>query len=213
MLIQGPATWTDAAAMATVIGTVFGVVGLGAIYWQLRSQVNQTRLETFEAFVRDLDTHEARTARKRILEASEDQLRLEHLNSESAAELRKDVDNTLATLERKAYKIWTKQVPERDAYNYYGGVLLAMANKLWPYIEDHRAMRSANPMSHKLIYRRYFQYVAEMWLPRYCNELVVAVDPPPKGMKIQDKLHLIFPAQNKSPGEKDGPQASDSPKV
>ena len=140
----------------------------------------------------ELDTHEARMARKRIIEASDDELRLTHLNSVRGDQLRRDVDDTLATLEHMAYKINTKQIPEPDAFNYYGGVLLAMANRLWPYVEDHRAARLQNPRSHKLIYRRYLEERVVKWIPRYCKEGSVNKQPPPTQLSTREKLAYIF---------------------
>jgi len=70
-----------------------------------------------------------------------------------------------------AYRIATKQIPSDDTFNLYGGVMLSVAYKLWPFIEDQRAMRRNNYSIHKLEYRRYFESVVRKWIARYAKAL------------------------------------------
>ncbi len=161
--------WEFASWIATTIGAALTVLGLGVVIRQLYLQQLQARLTALDALFAEMDTREARLAREHIYNADLAMLRLQFLHQAANVELRKDVENTLATFERMAYKITTNQVPSNDAFNLYGGVLLSIANRVWSYVEEQREMRSRNPLVHRLIYRRYLESVVRQWIPRYCK--------------------------------------------
>lgn len=187
--------WEIASWIATTLGVILTVPGLFVVIFQLHLQQKQTRLAALDVFFSELDTHEARLARERIYNAGPDMLRLQYLHMEANVDLRKDVENTMATFERMAYKIISNQVPSKDAFNLYGGVLLSITNRIWPYIEDQREMRKGNPLSHQLIYRRYLEAVVRKWIPDYCRAR--NIKSPSGRLKTREMLQHIFPAPQK----------------
>lgn len=146
--------WELASWIATTVGAGVASVGLIIVIVQLYLLGKQARLEALDAFYSDLDTYEARLAREHIYKASPDMLRLSYLHDDANTELRKDVENTVAALERMAYRVLTRQLPYKDAFAYYGGVMITVANSVWPYIEDQRTERKENALIHRRVYRR-----------------------------------------------------------
>jgi hypothetical protein len=160
-------TWELASWIATTFGFVITIVGVPVVVIQLALQRKQSRLDVLSALYAQLDTHAARLAREFVYHAPPEHLRLKYLHSESGKASREVVEETLATLERMAYPISTGQLPSDDAFNLYGGVLLSITYRLWPYIEDQRELRRQSPAAHKLVYRRYLESVVRKWVPKY----------------------------------------------
>lgn len=187
-------SWELASWIATTIGSALTVIGLIVVIVQLWLQRKQARLAALDVLFSEIDTHQARLARDYIYKVDSDKLRYTYLHDEPAnADQRKNVEDTLATLERLAYKILTNQVPSEDAFNLYGGVILSIAAKTWPYIKDQREMRKGNPTAHRLEYRRYFENLVKKWIPKYCSELNIKL--PPQDLKDTEVLlkHVFQP--------------------
>ncbi len=183
--------WNLAAEISQVVSAPITALGLLGIAVELVLNRRQTRLQALDLLYSQLDTHEARLAREFIYQAQPQQLTFTYLHEPSHAEARKQVEETIATLERFAYRITTHQIPHQDAFNLYGGVLLAVALRLWPYVEEQRAMRQRNSASHKLEYRRYLEVVARDWVRRYAR--ATGQRPPSRNLKTLDQLRAIFP--------------------
>lgn len=183
--------WELASWIATTIGSILTVIGFAIVIVQLRLQSKQARLTALDALFSEIDTHQARLAREFIYNAGRDMLRLAYLHKEANADQRKFVEDTLATLERLAYKILTDQVPSEDAFNLYGGVVLSIAAKTRLYIEDQREMRKNSSVAHRLIYRRYLENLIRKWIPRYCSEL--NIKPPSQSLGTWAMLEQVFP--------------------
>lgn len=157
--------WELAAFVATAIGLPIAALGLCLVALQTYLQKKQTRRDALIALYAELDTHEARNARAYIYNAPPEDLRL--VNLKNKPDKLRIVDETLAKLERMAYPIVQGYLPSEDAYNLYGGVLLAVSERLWPYIEDQRKMREAHAVGNKLIYRRYLEAAIRKWANKY----------------------------------------------
>lgn len=159
--------WELASWIATTFGFVVTIVGLPVVVIQLLLQRKQSRLDALSALYAQLDTHAARLAREFIYTAPQERLRLAHLHSESGKADREIVEETLATLERLAYPVTTGQLSSDDAFNLYGGVLLSVTYRLWPYIEEQRELRRNSAVANKLLYRRYLEAAVREWVPKY----------------------------------------------
>lgn len=184
--------WELLSWISTTIGVFLATLGVFAVAVQLYLQRKQSRLEFLDRLYAQLDTHEARLARRYIYLASPDELRLKVLHSPGFEDQRRLVEETLATFERLTYPIVQRQVPSEDAFNLYGGVLLSVAYQLWPYVEDQRDLRRASGRRHRLGYRRYLETVIHEWAPKYAE--AASLPPPPKGLSTNDLLHHLFPA-------------------
>lgn len=165
MWTTGSGEWIlDAATLLVTF------VGFLVVVVQLRVDARERRLARLEALYAEFDTAPAREDRAFIYGASPATLRLDYLREHPAE--RRRVDNTLAMLERVAYPIARgERSAEQDAFNLYGGVLLAMTRLLWRYVEDEREMRKNNERAQKLLYRRYLEQVARRWARRYARAL------------------------------------------
>jgi hypothetical protein len=183
--------WELASWVATTVGFVLAVAGLLAVVIQLSLQRRETQLDFLNQLYAELDTHEARLAREYIYRAPSQHLRVEVLHTDEYELERRLVEDTLATFERLAYRIAQHRRPSRDAFNLYGGVLLSVANRLWPYIEDQREMRKTSRQRHRLTYRRYFEAVVREWIPRYANAAGVRV--PSRKLSTREMLRQLFP--------------------
>ena len=182
--------WELASWVATTVGFALAVLGLLAVIIQLQIQGRQSRLEFLNRLYAQLDTHDARLAREYIYHAPTEHLRLEVLHTPDFERERRLVEETLATLERAAYPIALKQVSSKDAFNLYGGVLLSVAHRLWPYVEDQRAMRRESGLRKRLGYRRYLETVVRAWAPRYAKSAGL---PKPRGeLSTGQLLALLF---------------------
>ena len=184
--------WELTSWIATTLGFVLAVLGLLAVIFQLQSQNRQSKFGFLNQLYAQLDTHEARLAREYIYSAPLDQLRFDVLHSPDFKNERKLVEETLATLERVAYPIAFNQVPSEDAFNLYGGVLLSVAFRLWPYIEDQRHMRREKGLRKRLSYRRYLEVVIRLWAPKYAKE--AGLEKPGCKLSTQDMLNSLFSA-------------------
>ncbi len=185
-----PVNWQLASSIATTFGFLFAVIGLVIVIIQLILQRRQNRLAALDALYSTLDTHEARLDREFIYHASPEHLKLQYLHENSQSANRKRVEETIASLERVAYRIKTKQIPSEDTFNLYGGVILSVAYKVWPYIQDQRQMRAKSPGTHKLQYRRYFEAVVREWARKYAK--AIGTDPPSKSASTPSILEAIF---------------------
>jgi hypothetical protein len=182
--------WELLSWIAASISPILTIIGFGVVIVQLHQQGKQLRLAALDVLYTELDTHQARLAREFIYNSGSDVLRFGSLHKAANSDQRKYVEDTLATLERIAYKIVTKQVPSQDAFNLYGGVFLGISNKTWAYIEDQRDIRKKNKAVHQLIYRRYLEEVIKLWIPKYCKE--VGIKPPQREMPTKEQLEYIF---------------------
>jgi len=186
--------WELAAWVTTTLGFIVTIFGLPIIVFQLIQQRRQTRLDALNALYAQFDTHEARLAREFIYTTSSDRLKFSHLHSENGKADRKIVEETLATLERMAYPITTKQLPSEDAFNLYGGVLLWIAFKLWPYIMEQREIRENRTIAHKLQYRRYLEAVVREWVPKYAAAVKIPL--PPIHLGTEEMLRQVLSAES-----------------
>lgn len=182
--------WELASWIATTVGLVVTMVGLPVVVIQLILQRKQTRLDALSALYAQLDTHTARLARAFIYNAPPERLRLAHLHSEGGKAEREIVEETLATLERMAYPITTRQLPSDDAFNLYGGALLSIAYRLWPYIEEQRELRRQSTLAHKLVYRRYLEAVVREWVPKYAVAAKVPI--PSTDINTEELLRQVL---------------------
>ena len=176
-----------AAFVATTVGLPIAAAGVVVLVWQTRAQQRQVRREALAKLHAELDTHKSRLARRFIYNAGANHLRLETMSDEDT----QTVEDTLATLERMVYPIVMGYLPDDDAFNLYGGVVLAISKRLWPYIEDQREMRARSPASHRLLYRRYLEQAVRTWSKRYARELGVAL--PPESASTRILLTTILP--------------------
>ncbi len=160
--------WELAAFVATAIGLPIAALGLCLVTLQTYLQKKQARRDALIALYAELDTHEARNARTYIYNALPEDLRL--VNLKKSPDKLMAVDETLANLERMAYPIVQGYLPSEDAYNLYGGVLLAISARLWPYIEDQRKIRETQSVGNKLIYRRYLEAAIRKWAKKYARD-------------------------------------------
>lgn len=190
--------WELASWISTTVASALAVVGIAVVAVQLYWQRRQTRLEFLDRLYGEFDTHEARLARQFIYEAPADKLRMKTLHSEEQKENRQKVEDTLAMLERIAYPIVQEQVPSEDAFNLYGGVLLSLAHRLWPYIEDQREFRRKGGLRHRLGYRKYLESVVKLWAPKYAATAGLPL--PDTNSSTGDLLKALFPP--KSPDRK-----------
>lgn len=163
--------WQLSSWIATTLGSIIAVVALICVAVQIWLQRREKRLAALDAMYAELDTDKARVDRGVIYNAEHEDLRMPGLMNDGEEAKRKIVEDTLASLERVAYRVATKQIPSDDAFNLYGGVMLSVAYKLWPFIEDQRDMRRNTSGIHKLEYRRYFESVVRKWIPRYAKAL------------------------------------------
>lgn len=182
--------WELASWIATTFGFLFTILGLVVVIIQLFLQRRQNRLETLDKLYSTLDTPQARLYRKYIYDAKLEELSMSFLDSDTKKENHKQVEETIASLERFAYRIKTKQVPSLDAFNLYGGVLLSIAYKVMPYINEQREMRAKSKGSHKLQYRRYFEALVREWCVRYAK--AINIKPPSRKLSTQNMLEYIF---------------------
>lgn len=182
--------WELASWIATTVGFALSILGFLVVIWQLRSQNRQSQLEFLNQLYAQLDTHEARLAREYIYNAPRDQLRLSVLHTPDFENERKLVEETLATLERIAYPIAHNQVSSEDAFNLYGGVLLSVAYRLWPYVEDQRALRKNKGLRKRLSYRRYLEAVIRKWVPKYAKASGLAK--PGRNLPTHELLSSLF---------------------
>jgi hypothetical protein len=183
-------TWELASWIATTVGSVLAVIGVFVIVVQLYLQRKQARLDALSSIYAELDSHEARLAREFIYNTPQEHLSLAHLHSTGQEQNRKRVEETIATLERMAYRICTKQVPPQDAFNLYGGVLLSVGYRVWPYIQDQREMRRTSGVGHKLVYRRYLEKVIRQWVPKYTAAIGGSLTP--RNATTQAMLAHVF---------------------
>lgn len=186
--------WELSSWVATTLGSIIAVVALICVAVQIWLQRRERRLAALDAMYAELDTHEARVARGVIYNANHEALCLSSLMKDGQEAKRKIVEDTLALLERVAYRVATKQIPEDDAFNLYGGVMLAVAYKLWPFIEDQRDMRRKTQGIHKLEYRRYFESVVRKWIPRYAKALGKCQ--PSNKFSTSQMLNAVFEIEN-----------------
>jgi len=163
--------WQLSSWVATTFGSIIAVVALICLAVQIWLQRRERRLAALDAMYAELDTHEARVARGVIYNARQEGLRLSPLMKDGEEAKRRIVEDTLASLERVAYRVVTKQIPSDDAFDLYGPVMLSVAYKLWPFIEDQRDMRRKTLGVHKLPYRRYLESVVRKWIPQYAKAL------------------------------------------
>ena len=173
-----------ASFIVTTVTFPLAVAGLLAVRKQMRR-------DALTKLFAEFDTREARAARKFVYNAEASSLRLKAL--ELKPDELADVEDTLAMLERAVYPIVRGYLPEEDAYNLYGGVLLAMSKRLWPFIEDHRQTRTENRASHRLVYRRYLEEAVLMWVGRYAAQVGVAL---PAGASTSVLLNAAFPTSD-----------------
>lgn len=148
-----------------IVSETVTIVGLVAVIWQLWKQRQRQRLEFLSRLYAELDTPESRLARKAIYDAGSYKLQPEELRADE--KLRRQVDDTVAMLDRVAYPILTKQVPPRDAYELYSGVMLRVSFLLWPYIEGQKREREESPLVHGGSYRRYLEKLVRQWAPDF----------------------------------------------
>lgn len=185
--------WELASFVATTLGLPIAALGLCLVARQICLQNRQTRRNALIAIYAELDTHKARSARAYIYKAAPENLRLANLKEESDERI--IVDETLANLERMAYPIVQGYLPSDDAYNLYGGVLLAVSARLWPYIEDQRKMRVEHAVGNKLIYRRYLEAAILMWANKYARD-TQATSFKMCGQPTSQILEELFPKAN-----------------
>jgi hypothetical protein len=190
---MGSEEWGLAADIATAIASVLAVGGLAAVIYQLSAQRREARLTALDKLFDDLDSSQARQDREFILNAPGELLTMAHLHHPKHESERQRVENSLASLERLAYKIHTGQVPKEDAFSIYGGVLLSIACRLWPYVVAQRNLRQQNPYAHRLVYRRYLERVARDWIPQYCD--LAGLRRPPESLNTGEMLSFIFSMQ------------------
>ncbi len=189
--------WDLASKIASTFALLFTALGLFIVIIQLQLQRNQSRLDALSSLYLQFDTHEARIARQFIYNTSPENLRLKVLQSPKLESQRKLVDDTLAMLERMAYPIVQGQIPSIDAFNLYGGVLLSIVRKLWPYILDQRELRSQNTSSHQLLYRRYLEKIVHKWAMIYADQTML--QRPSKKLSTMELLENLF--QTKAPNK------------
>ncbi len=182
--------WEVASWVATTFGFVITIVGLPIVVVQLILQRRQARLDALSALYAQFDTHAARLAREFIYNATQDRLRFAHLHSESGKADREIVEETLATLERMAYPITSGQLPSKDAFNLYGGVLLSVTFRLWPYIMEQRELRQKSAVAHKLQYRRYLEAVVRKWVPKYAA--AAKIPTPSMNISTEEMLRRVL---------------------
>jgi hypothetical protein len=185
--------WELASWIATTIGFIFTIIGLIVVIIQLQMQRRQSRLDALSSLYKEFDTKEARFAREYIYNAPSEHLRLEKLHSTGFKEQRKLVEETLAMLERMAYPIVQKQIPSDDAFNLYGGVLLSITKKLWPYVEDQRKLRAQSIETHRLLYRRYLEEIVHEWASVYAQ--AVGLPEPARRLPTKDLFNHLFSSQ------------------
>ena len=159
--------WALASQVATTVGSFLTIVGLIVVIVQLSGERRQTRLASLDAMYAQFDTHEARLNRELIYKAEPHRLSFDYLHSEAGAGDRRVVENTLAMFERMAYPVVKGYLPSEDAFELYGGVLLAATYKLWPYIEAQRKVRQVGAVGNKLLYRRFLEALVKEWVPKY----------------------------------------------
>jgi hypothetical protein len=185
--------WELASWIATTIGFLFTIIGLIVVIIQMQRQRRQSRLDALSSLYLQFDTQEARFAREYIYNAPLEHLRLEKLHSAEFKDQRKLVEETLAMLERMAYPIVQRQLPSNDAFNLYGGVLLSITRRLWPYIQDQRNLRSQSRATHQLVYRRYLEEAVHKWANVYTK--AIGLPRPKRDLSTNDLLVQIFPRQ------------------
>lgn len=182
--------WEKTSYIATSFGFLLTVIGVGIVIVQTQLQRKQSRVASLAALYGELDTHESRLAREFIYKAEPESLTMEYLHHSTAMPERKQVEDTLAMLERMAYPIVQGQLPSDDAFNLYGGVLLSISYRLWPYVLDQRSLRKRGGSSHRLLYRRYLEAAIRLWAPRYANE--AGLPQPDMNTSTEDILASLF---------------------
>lgn len=192
-MLTNPAFWEVLSWAATALVFPLTLLAILLVLRQMHMDATSRRLAALDALYSELDTHEARLARQFIYDSSNEQLRWCYLHSPGHEEARKRVEDTIASLERVAYRIITKQIPSEDAFQLYGGVMLSVANKVWAYIEDQRRERAHSTVTHHLVYRRFFESVVRSWARRYARQM----EKSPKG--TQAMLQEVFSSQSQRP--------------
>lgn len=182
--------WELSSWVVTTLGSILAVAALICVAIQIWLQRRERRLTALDAMYAELDTHEARVARGVIYSAEKGALCLASLMKGGEEAKRKTVEDTLASLERVAYRVVTKQIPSNDAFNLYRGVVLSVAYKLWPFIEGQREMRRETKGVHKLEYRRYFESVVRQWIPRYA--IALGICQPSNRLSTCEMLDALF---------------------
>jgi len=192
-MLMNPAVWEVLSWVATALGFPLTLLAILLLLRQMRMEATSRRLAALDALYSELDTHEARLARQFIYDSPNDQLRWDYLHSPGHEEARKRVEDTIASLERVAYRIITNQIPSEDAFQLYGGVMLSVANKVWVYIEDQRRERARSTVTHHLVYRRFFESVVRNWARRYARQM--GKSRPSKRAGTQAMLQEVFSSQ------------------
>ena len=182
--------WELASWIATTLGAVFAVLGLLVVILQLHQQRTRHRLDFLFRLHSEFDTHEGRIAREYIYNAPASELRWEFLHVKDHEAERRLVEGTVAMLDRIAYQIVTKQVPDRDAYDLYSGVVLRLAYLLWPYIEDHRSQRQGSRLRHRGSHRRHLERLVLQWAPRFARQSQASSAAP--NASTRDVLKQLF---------------------
>ncbi len=188
---MGHINWESVSWVATAIAFPVAALGLVVVIYQTHLQRKQNRLDRLSDIWAQMDTHEARLAREYIYSAPASDLRLDVLDKPEFAEQKRRVDDALAALERLAYPIARGRLPEKDAFEFYGGVLLSISKKLWPYVQDQRKMREHSDIAHRLEYRRFLEEVIRLWAPEYANR--VGLPRVSTSLSTQEMLDSIFP--------------------
>jgi hypothetical protein len=118
---------------------VFVLAAEGCFAWAAfhQSQLDE-RSKLLDSLYDRLDTPEARRARETLYILSDEELTLAHLRDRSNERKRRDVENSIASFERLAYQIQTLGLESDDAFELWGGVILQVANKAWPYVLELR---------------------------------------------------------------------------
>ena len=176
---------------------VFVLAAEGAYAWVHFHQAKaEDRVRLLDSLYAEFDTARARRAREAIYNTPRENLRIAYLHLPEHKKERDLVDSTIASLERLSYRVLKLDVESEDAFQLWGGVMLQVCHKVWPYILEQREQRAASPGAHKLLYRRYLEEVVRKWIPRYGKE--IGRKPPPDNLSTMEMLDNQFVTVEKS---------------
>lgn len=162
---------------------VFVLAAEGAYAWVHFHQAKaEDRVRLLDSLYAEFDTARARRAREAIYNTPRENLRIAYLHLPEHKKERDLVDSTIASLERLSYRVLKLDVESEDAFQLWGGVMLQVCHKVWPYILEQREQRP-------LVLVRTSSFIAGIWR-RSC-----ASGFPGTAKKLEGSRHQITSAQ------------------
>jgi len=119
---------------AQIITPIIAIMGFVFVWQQIKKQTEQLHSDRLLSLYQDLDTEDARSDRRFLIN---DFPKIAKPTDEQAEIARR----TLASLDRMSYQVIRKFADRKSAFELYGRVLIRMMKSTWHWVNQERQTR------------------------------------------------------------------------